>query len=274
MRQLAGAISAEVRVDDRLAILDGGGDRIDDGGRDELVGLAALVRGLDGFRRRLGMLVRLCVDDGVVAALDAVPAVIAVHREVAAADGRDEGVRMRGGETLLEDADEAERRRGRRVPAVEQRVDADARDALATRELRKGDQMPVVGMNAARPDEADEMERAATVASTRRGLEERRAREERTVGDRRVDPWQILEDGTPGAEVEVADLRVAHLPGWQPDRILRGAQDGVWPSREEAAPRRHGCGSDSVGTWVGADAEAIEDDEDDRPRSTTIRGGR
>ena len=52
------------------------------------------------------------------------------------------------------------------------------------------------------------------------------------VGDRGVDPRQVLEDRPAGAEVEVADLGVAHLARRQPDGVLGG------PEAWRAATRR------------------------------------
>src|SRR4029078_3695332 len=136
--------------------------------------LATRVGGLDSRRRGRRALGRLGVDDRVIAALDAVRARVAVHREVAAADGSDRGIRVRRAKALLERADEAQGRRRRRVPSVEQRMDADARDTLATGQLDERDEMAVVGVDAARTDEADEVERASTLAGACRRVEEGR----------------------------------------------------------------------------------------------------
>ena len=104
------------------------------------------------------------------------------------------------------------------------------------------------------------------------GREERRALEERAVGDGGVDPRQVLQDRPAGAEVQVADLGVAHLPRRQTDGVLGGSQRGVRPAREQAAPVRHRGGGDRVGGRVAADPEPIEDDEDDRVGDDS-RGG-
>ena len=92
--------------------------------------------------------------------------------------------------------------------------------------------------------------------------------EERSIGDGRVDPGQILEDRSPGAEVEMADLRVAHLPGRQADVLPRRTEDRVRPAHKQASPGRHVRRSDGVDLGILPDAEPVEDDQDDRPRAS------
>ena len=68
------------------------------------------------------------------------------------------------------------------------------------------------GVHAAVGDEAEQMEAAAWAAQGPvAGRQQRLVFEEAAVGDRLVDPREVLLDDRPGAEVEVADLRVAHL---------------------------------------------------------------
>ena len=52
---------------------------------------------------------------------------------------------------------------------------------------------------------------ARALASALAGADQRLVLEERAVGDRVVDPGEVLLDDGAGAEVEVADLGVAHL---------------------------------------------------------------
>ena len=130
-------------------------------------------------------------------------------------------------------------------------------------ERREGDQVPVVGVDAARADEADHVERAAALERASARREERRPRVERPVGDGGIDARQVLEHRPAGPEVEVADLRVAHLAGRQPDRLLRCLERGVRPARQQAAPDRHRRGGDRVAGRVVPDPEPVEDDQDD-----------
>ena len=62
----------------------------------------------------------------------------------------------------------------------------------------------------------------------------------------------------------MADLAVAHLAGWQSDRLARGLQAAVGPGVDERTPGGHpGCG-DGVCLRPAAEAEAVEHEEDDR----------
>ena len=271
--QLARPIRPEIGVDQWVAAAHGAIDAVDDRRGEEFVVLAALVAGLDRCHRAQRVLAH-AVDDRVVAALDPVPAAVAIHRPVAAGDRGDVRVGVGRREPAFEVGDEADGGSRRRIAAIEQGVDPDARHAPPRREVGERDEVPVVGMDAARPDEADEVETAARVRGSPACLEERRALEEAAVGDRGVDPRQVLEDRPAGTEVEMTDLGVAHLPRRQADRALRGAQDRVWPVAQEPSPGRHRGGRDRIGGRVAADPEPVEDDEDDRPGPAAARRGR
>ncbi len=84
---------------------------------DELVGLAALIGRLHGLWRGLGVMVGAAVDEQVVGSLEAVPALVAVHREVPA-DDRADTAGAGPGHPLLHTRQEAGARVGRRVAPV------------------------------------------------------------------------------------------------------------------------------------------------------------
>ena len=94
-------------------------------------------------------------------------------------------------------------------------------------------------------------------------LEQRRSLEERAIGDRRVNPWQVLEHRPARPDVQVPDLGVAHLPGGQPDRFARRVE----PRMRELAPQpvedRRVRELDGVARPRRSTAEAVEDDEGD-----------
>ena len=76
-------------------------------------------------------------------------------------------------------------------------MDADLRDAAPGGQLGERDEMPVVRMDAARTDQADDVEPARRLVAARDRQAATRAGtvEERAVGDRGVDPREILEHG-------------------------------------------------------------------------------
>src|SRR4051794_1618460 len=168
MGELTGAVGAKVRVDDRVAVADGRIDPVDDGRLDELVVLSPLVRLLQGRARGLGV-APFSVHDRVIAALDPVPALVAVHGEIPAADRGDAGIRMCVPETPLQVRDEPHSGARGRVTAVEQGMDANPRHAPVTSELGEGDEVTIVGVDAARADETDHVEVSTPGRGTRRG---------------------------------------------------------------------------------------------------------
>ena len=86
-RDLAGAVGAVVEEDDRIVV----GDHavlVADDGLDEFVRHAVFIALLNGMNG-VGILHALAVDERVIGVLEAVPALVAVHRVVAAHNGRD-----------------------------------------------------------------------------------------------------------------------------------------------------------------------------------------
>src|SRR4051812_18367425 len=114
MGQLAGPVRPKVGMDDRIIVADDAVDALDDSRSDELVVLAAGVRGLHRRCRGDGALAH-GVDDGVVALLDALPATVTIHAEPSPAKRCDSCVGVGGGEPRFEIANVAEGGPWRRV---------------------------------------------------------------------------------------------------------------------------------------------------------------
>ena len=205
-------------------------------------------------------------------ACGALPALVAVHAVVAAADHGDAGARVSRREARLEVGDEAVRRAGRRVATVEQPVDDDVPGAGSWASSRDGHRVAIDGVHAAGADEADEVQARAALG----GRADRRQQDgvlpEGAVGDRGVDARQVLEHRPAGAQVEVADLAVAHLAVGQADGGAGGVEAGMRPLGQQGAPARHVGGGDGIHGRVRPDAEAVDDDEHDRARSVRARG--
>src|ERR1035437_4414276 len=103
-------------------------------------------------------------------------------------------------------------------------------------------------------------------------LEQDRPFEETAGRDRLVDPGQVLEDRLPGAQVQVADFGVAHLAVRQADEAFGGLQRAMRPALQEGSPVGHSGLHDGIDLGLVADAEAVEDDEDDRARAPGAGG--
>ena len=154
--QLPRAIGAEIHEDDRVAVLDRRRARAgrDDGcGADEFVILAAGVGRREPVRGAFGRVRRAAIDEEVVRLGEPIPALVAVHRVVAADDRRDARVLVPRAHRL----EQRERRRGalrRRVASVEECMHADARRASRRGELDHRRDLPLVAVHAARRHEA------------------------------------------------------------------------------------------------------------------------
>ena len=257
---LAGAVGTEVDEDRHVALV--GAVVVADHRRlDELVGLLALIRLLDrlGGGRRMqaaGM------DDRVVGELDPLPAGVAVHRVIAAADRGDTAGLA---QPALELAEVAAAAVGQRVAAVGEGVKDDVGDALLRGELdRRLDVLPA-GVDAAVGDEAEQVQAAARAAAGAvAGSQQRLVLEEAAVGDRVVDPGQVLLDDRAGAEVEMADLRVAHLPVGQADVAPLGGEFGVGELRPETIEDRRLGQRDRVAGAGRGKSPAVEDHQRQR----------
>ena len=203
-----------------------------------------------GRRRRVRA---LAVDDRVVAALGPLPALVAVHRVVAAADAsRSRASGMDGREPRLE---VLARTRARSAAACRGRRAARGRGPRDAERARRAPTSATRWRSWAwtppGPIRPTRVEPARLAAPARRPRGAPAGVEERAVGDRGVDPRQVLEHGPAGAEVEVADLGVAHLARRQADRVLGRAEDGVRPARR-AAPRQRGIGAAAIASRAGS----------------------
>ena len=206
----------------------------------------------------------LGVDQAVIGERHPLPALVAVHRVVAAADRGDLDVAAAfdGGQEV---ADEALGRARRGVAAVEQGMDAD-RDAGGGEQPRESRQLALMRMYPAGRHQPHEVAGAAAALEGRDEIAKRRHLADMIAGEGGVDPRQVLHHHPAGAEIHVADLGIAHLARGQPDMPLRGVGDAVRRGPHQPIPDRLPGERDGiVGTTAGA-APAIEDAQQDRAR--------
>ena len=221
--EFAGAVGAEIEAQHHVAIAHplmvwlGKHHR-----RHELVGL--VVEPVAIRHRLAGQHVApfpLAQHDGVPSELDAVPALVAVHRVIAADDRGDAGAALGG--LILDFGQIGLAAGGRGVAAIGERVDEDVAHAGLLGELDHGDELVLMTVNAAIGHQADEME--ASAAGLLEGLDKNRVGGQRAVLDGLVDAREVLIDNASSAEIEVADFRIAHLAGGQADVQAGGAEE-------------------------------------------------
>ncbi len=208
--------------------------------------------------RRVGVVLAVAVDEQVVGLLHAVPALVAVHREVAPDHRADARVARLAAPALdrLEVALAAVRGG---VAAVGERVHDDVGDAALGRQLDQRLQVVLGRVHAAVGDQADQVQ-PLRVGHRRR---EHLVLRQRAVLHRRVDAGEVLRDDRARAEVEVADLGVAHLARGQADGLALGGQRRVRVALPELVEHRRVRERDRVALARRSEPPAVEHDEAD-----------
>ena len=186
---------------------------------------------------------------------------VAIHAEVAATDTRESRAALRLRDQLLQITESGA---WHGVASVEHRVNGDAGHLFARGEIEQREQMRVDRVHAARPDQADEVQRARVRLGLVARAEERLIAEEAAISDRLGDAHEILLDDAPGAEVQMTDLTVPDLATWQAHCLSRRFQQRLRCSRPESVPRWHVCHRDRIAFFFGAITPAIEDEENYR----------
>ena len=262
MRELASTIRAEVEEDGAVAILHAL-IALDDERHDELVVDAVLVACLEAGYRVI-CYDALCMSDGLIGLLLAVPAMIAVHRVVAASDRRN-----------LADADLLALRLEllevrlcalrRHIAAIEEGVDVDVLDALLLCHLEKCVEVALVAVYAARGNEAEQVDCTAICLGILHDLDEDFVLEEVAVLDVTRDARELLVDEAAGADIRVTDFRVAHLTVRQADEFARSLQVArVVVCHEAVEDRRLRSFYGIALVELATETAAIHDDECDR----------
>ena len=202
------------------------------------------------------------VDEQVVGSLDALPAAVAVHRVPAADDRADAHPAARAGGPQLaappfEQRDVLDARFGRGVAAVGEAVDHEVAHREAPGELQQRLQVAEAGVHAAVGHQPDQVH--ALGAGER--VHDRGVLAQHPVEHGVVDAREVLADDGAGAEVEVADLGVAHLPLGQPHGAPGGRQRGVRVGVPQLVEHRRARQRDGVaGAGIG-EAPAIQHDQ-------------
>ena len=153
--------------------------------------------------------------------------------------------------------------RRRRVAAVEEAVYGDGRHLEPYPELDAGQQVPVERVHAAGAQEADEVQRTAGLPEVRPQLHQGPELVEPAGADALGDAHEVLRHHAAGAEVQVADLAVAHLPLGEPDPEPAGREQCPRHRRPQPMPHGRVGQLDRVALAPFPVAPAVQDDEHD-----------
>ncbi len=251
---LACAVGAEVHEYDAVSLVYNALGAYDDG-LYELIGdicLIAVLNGPDG----VGIHCSLAADDGVVARLDSVPALVAVHTVESALYRR--YFRVSEGYALVAQLcyilDGASRRN---IAPVEEAVDIDLIKAAHLCHVEYGEDVIYVAVNAAVGQKAENMQRPASRLCVVHRLDVGRVFKKASVGDGVVYARQILKHDAARAYVRVAYLAVAHLPLGQADIKAGGLELSVSVFREDAVKPRLSGEAHGIAAARGRYAEAV-----------------
>jgi hypothetical protein len=97
-------------------------------------------------------------------------------------------------------------------------------------------QVLVAAVHAAVADEAKQVQSTIRTSRVLDGRQQRRIALKPTFADLAVDAGDLLVDDPAGADVEVADFRVAHEATRQPDILTTGFEAGARPVLTQVVP--------------------------------------
>jgi len=257
------AVGAEVHEYHHVAVLHAHRLRA---GRDDGCGLDKLIVFVAGVGRRQSRFrtfrleFRLAPGEQVIAGLDAQPALVAVHDEVAADNGGDlphlELVAL-----FLESAQIELRASWRRVATIEESVQVDFLHPGAGGQFEHGVDVCFVAMHAAIGEQSQYVQCLAVASRGFRCLGQGGIGEEMAAADGAIDAGEFLVDDTAGADVEVADLGVAHLSARQSHRRFGRIDGGVGAGLPEFIPVGFVRAGDGIVILAFAATESIQNNE-------------
>jgi len=118
-----------------------------------------------------------------------------------------------------------------------------------------------VRMDAAVAHQAEQVELARAAAF--HGFEKQRLERKLAGGDELIDSRAVHVDDAAGADIQVADLAIAHLSDGKADGGAGGLDERVWKIFQDAVVVGLAREGDGVAFGFGAVAPAVEDGEDD-----------
>ncbi len=257
-QDLAGAVGAEIEEENAVIVVNTG-VASHHGGLDELVGFAALI-GVGDRGVGIGRGLAHCLDHRIVGLRHALPTIVAVHREVSARNADHLGA---FGQIGLEPGNLLAGRLRRHIAPVGNDMHGD-RHPGSGNHPGGGDDVILVGMDAARRGQAHQVRGAAGGFHAVDEVEQRRLLLELAVFDREGDHAEIHRHHPARADIGVANFGIAHLPVRQTDRAAMGGERGMRARGDQPVEIR------GIGQFHGvvlarfANAETVENAQADR----------
>ena len=215
---------------------------------------------------------RIAMHHRAIRFLDALPAIIAIHGVVTAADGCDLPNSVLA-HFLLELPQKIDAAIGRRVAAVHKAVDKNALDFIFAGHPQQREKMLDVRVDTAVTHKPHEVKLPLAAALHR--FEKQRLAKKFAARDECIDARDVHMNDAPRAHIQMAHLAIAHLPFGQSDKWSGGVDQCVWKIRDEAIVIGFARKSDGVSLGFGAEAPAVKHSENDWFRSFSHgRGGR
>jgi hypothetical protein len=159
-----------------------------------------------------------------VSFFDALPAIIAVHGVIAAADAGNLADAVFA-HLLLELSHVVDAAIRRRIAAIGEAMDKNARDSLLLGHAQQGEKVLQLGMNAAVADEAHQVE--LVFAATLHPFKQQMLAKEISRGDHLIDARDVHLNHAAGAHIHVTDFAIAHLSFGQANERAGGMDQRV-----------------------------------------------
>ncbi len=193
---------------------------------------------------------------------DSLPPAVTIHRVVASTHARDL-TRVVLTHLLLQLLQVAGAAGRQGIAPIHECMHEDAVHIILLRHFQESVKVGLMGMHATVRNQTQQMQLPPAGTSIAHSSQQRGIRKKIAVLNHQLDASAIHNYNAPGADVEVSDLAVAHLPFGKADIGTAGVDECVGMLAQQPVVCGLARERDSVGFGLGTIAPAIEDDEDE-----------
>ena len=270
-RDLANAVGAEVEADARIFVANGG-QRLPvavgaDKRNHEFVGDSLVVRIFHSLHG-IGTLAafRVGKHHRVVGLGDALPAPVAIHGVVAAVDGGDLAAVVLA-HLLLQLFEVSCAVGGQSVAAVHKGMHENAIQSVLLRHLQQRIEMRLLRVHTAVGNQPEQMQSPLSRSRMLHRIQQHGMRKQFPVLDHQIDARDVHVHDASGANVQMPDLTVPHLPLRQSHKWPAGMNERVGILPQQAVIGRLSGESNGVGFGFGSVSPAVENGKNERFRT-------